>query len=367
MVMIGKPREMTWVNVKAGTSIRVFSQIRDIGGIIMKRFSTFSILFVLVIFLLISAYSGSAEAAQKDWPKGLTIGTAPMGSSYFIILTGWGKLITKHVGVQNAIESTGGPAANIVLIEKGGAELGAATNLVLYQGWNGKDWAKGVQYRKVRAIAPLYPGVFHIYALKSSGIKSIYDLNGKRVCVGASGTTPGILGPMIWDILNIKPAKKVNLGWTDANSALRDGLIDAVQGLMGLPFPCVLELQATHEVTICSIPKNDIPKLREKLPLLGETTVPANTYKGQTEAVPTIDVWGYLLASKDLPDDLVYDIVKATENNIDELIAIHKSARFIKQVNAITNSVVPIHSGAIKYYKEIGIDIPNKLIPPEYK
>ncbi len=333
----------------------------------MKRFFTFSILFVSLMFLLISAHPGTAEAAQKDWPKGLTIGTAPMGSTYFVLLTGWGKLITKHVGIQNAVESTGGPAANIVLIDGGKAELGAATNLVMYQGWHGKDWAKGIQYRKVRSIAPLYPGTLHIYALKAAGIKSIYDLEGKRVCVGASGTTPGILGPMLWEILNIKVAKKVNLGWTDANSAIRDGLIDAVQGLMGLPFPSCLELMSTHEVTICSIPKKDIPKIQKELPLVGETIVPANTYKGQTEDIPTIDVWGYLLAGKDVPADLVYEIVKVTMNNIDELIAVHKSANYIKQLKAINTSVFPLHSGAIKYYKEIGMTIPDNLIPPEYK
>ena len=326
---------------------------------------------VIFCFLVMVAFSfgtlDNAGAAKKGWPKGLTVGSAPMGSTYFILLSGWGELISKHVRVRTAVESTGGPAANIVLIEKGGVELAAATNLVLYQGWHGKAWAKGKKYRKVRAIAPLYPGTFHIYAPKAKNINSIYDLNGKRVCVGASATTPGILGPMLWDILGIKVAKKVNLGWTDANSAIRDGLIDAVQGLMGIPFPSCMELMSTHKVTICSIPKEDIPKVRKALPLLGETIVPANSYKGQTKDIPTIDVWGFLLAGKDLPDDLVYEVVKATMDYHNELLLVHKSARHIKQLKAVANSVVPIHSGAIKYYKEIGITIPDKLIPPEYK
>ena len=328
------------------------------------------ILRMLVILFLVMAVfsvSSTATAASKGWPKGLTIGSAPMGSTYFILLAGWGDLITKKVGVQTAVESTGGPAANVVLIEKGGIELGAATNLVLYQGWNGKAWAKGKKHQEARAILPLYPGTFHIYAPKDRGIKSIYDLNGKRVCVGGSGTTPGILGPMLWDILGIKPAKKINLGWTDANSAMRDGLVDAVQGLMGIPFPSALELSSTHEITICSIPEKDIPKVLKALPLLGKTTVPANTYKGQTQAVPTIDVWGYMLADKDLPNDLVYEIVKKTIENIEDLLLVHKSARHIKDLPAIKNSVIPVHSGAIKFYKEKGIEIPSKLIPPEFK
>ena len=90
-------------------------------------------------------------------------------------------------------------------------------------------------------------------------------------------------------------------------------------------------------------------------------------YKGQTQAVPTIDVWGYMLADKDLPNDLVYEIVKKTIENIDDLLLVHKSARNVKNLPAIKNSVVPIHSGAIKFYKEKGIEIPDKLIPPEFK
>ena len=333
----------------------------------MKKYS--AVLTILFLFLVVFGL-GSQEtigATKKDWPKGLTVGSAPMGSTYFILLSGWGELITKRVEIRTAVESTGGPAANVVLIEKGGIDLGAATNLVLHQGWHGDAWAKGVKYQKARAILPLYPGTFHIYAPRDRGIESIYDLNGKRVCVGGSGTTPGILGPMVWDILGVKPAKKVNLGWSDANSAVRDGLLDAVQGLMGIPFPSCVELSSTHDVVISSIPAKDIPKLRKELPLLGETMVPANTYKGQTEDIPTIDVWGFMLAGKDVPNDVVYEIVKETLKNIDDLLTVHKSARHIKRLKAIANSVIPIHSGAIKYYKEIGIDIPDKLIPPEYK
>jgi hypothetical protein len=333
----------------------------------MKKLVTLLVIMLAAAVLFSPVSPNNAMAAQKDWPKGLTVGTAPMGSTYFILLSGWADLISKHLKISSAAESTGGPAANVVLIEKGQVDLAAATNLVLYQGWHGKAWAKGVEYQKVRAILPLYPGTFHLYAPADRGIKSIYDLEGKRVCVGGSGTTPGILGPMVWEILGINVAKKVNLGWSDANSAIRDGLIDAVQGLMGIPFPSCLELMSTHDVIISSIPEKDIPKLIEELPLLGRTVIPANTYKGQTSDIPTIDVWGYMLAGKDMAADLVYEICKQTMENHNELLQVHKSAKHIKDLKAIANSVVPVHTGALKYYKEIGISVPDKLVPPEAK
>ena len=333
----------------------------------MKKFLLLIVLLLSMAFLFGSINAGPAVAGQKDWPKGLTIGSAPMGSTYFVLLSGWGDLITKRLKIPTAVESTGGPAANVILIDKGQIDLGAATNLVLYQGWEGKAWSKGKKYQSSRTILPLYAGIFHIYSPVDRNIKSIYDLTGKRVCVGGSGTTPGILGPMLWDMLGVKPAKKINLGWSDANAGVRDGLIDAVEPLMGIPSPACVELSSTHKLNICSIPEKDIPMVIKKLPLLGRATIPANSYKGQTKAIPTVNVWGYMLASKKLPADLVYEVCKQTLGNINDLIAVHKAAKNIKTLSAVTDSIIPLHPGAIKYYKEVGIKIPDRLIPPEYK
>lgn len=326
----------------------------------MRKILTAGLIFVaLVAFGL--GNSRSALAAKKDWPKGLTFGTAPMGSTYFILLTGWAQLVTQYVGIQNAVESTGGPAANMVLIHKKQLDLGAATNLVLWQGWHGKAWAKGNKYRDVRAILPLYPGVLQLYALKKSGIKGISAkyLDGKKVNVGPPQTTPGILGPLVFDILNIKP-KVVHLGWADSNSALRDGLLDAVFILIGIPAPTIVEMTSTHKMIISSILEEDIPKVRKALPLMGKTKIPANMYKGQTKDIPTIDVWGYMLARPDLPDDLVYEICKATIDHHDDLLKVHKSAKYIKRLEAIKDCVIPLHPGAIKFFKERGIEVPKK-------
>lgn len=307
------------------------------------------------------------EEVEEEWPSGLTFGTAPMGSTYFILLSGEADLITKYVDITTAAESTAGPAANVGLIEKGEVDLGGATNLVLHMGWTGTGWAEGTKYQRVRAYAPIYPGTWHGMALKGSGIKSVYDLEGKKVCSGATGTTPSILTPLVYDILGIEPAEYVALGWTDANSSLRDGLIDAVQTLAGVPMPSFTEMATTHDVNIWGIPCEDMAKLTEELPLLMETVVPANSFRGQTEELCTIAVWGYMLADKDLPADLVYEITKATAEHVDDLIAIHKSGKHIAELEAMAGSVIPLHSGAIRYYEEIGIEIPDKLYPPEYK
>lgn len=334
----------------------------------MRKAKLWLMLGLVVVLVAAFVLPGCApEEAEEEWPSGLTYGTSSMGSTYFILLSGAADMITKYVGVPTAAEATAGPAANVGLIEKREIDFGGATNLVLYQGWNGLAWAEGTKHQRMRAFAPIYPGTWHGMALKESGIKSIHDCDGKIVCSGPTATTPSILTPMVHELFGIEPAKYVALGWTDANSALRDGMVDVIQTLAGLPMPSFTEMATTHDVNIWGIPCEDIPELLEELPLLMETVIPANTLKGQTEELCTIAVWGFMLADKDLPDDLVYEVTKAIAEHVDELIAIHKSGRHIGELEAMATSVIPLHSGAIKYYEEIGIEIPDKLYPPEYK
>ena len=308
------------------------------------------------------------EEEEEEWPPGLTIGTSSLGSGYYIMLSGWGETLSKYTGVPTAAESTAGPAANIGLIETGEMELGAATNLVLWQAWNSVEgtWAEGEVFEKVRVILPCYPSVLQGLALKASGIESMYDYEGKRVVIGPAGTTPAILLPIIFDTLGIS-VTPVNLGWTDAHLALVDGIVDVVQRSTGYPTASIEETAHSHPLNFIGVSPEDVPKIQEVVPFMSEAVLPAGTYTGVDEDIPTLSMWGYLLASRDLPEDLVYEIVKATVDNIDEIIAIYPHAKNIVNLKMITGSTVPIHPGAIRYYKEVGIEIPENLYPPEYK
>lgn len=299
--------------------------------------------------------------ARAQAPKAVTIGAAPVGGVYFIWGGGFAKLLNETLGVQGAVETTGGPVHNIQLLEGKQLDFGMVTAAPAFEGWHGMGWAKGKQHRNVRVIFPMYTTYFQMYALKKSGIRSIYDLNGKRVGVGPVGGTPATYWPLVFEVTGIKPARVVNAGSADLNSQLKDGLLDANGQSLGLPWPIITEIETTHEINVFGIPKEAAGEFIRKYPYFAEGLIPAGTYKSNKEPVPTLTLWNFMAVNKDASDDFVYRVVKATFERTDILIASHKSAR---EVNAkdIVHSTIPLHPAAARYYREKGIKLPDALV-----
>lgn len=323
---------------------------------------------VLVVgaLLITSLMAGSAFAgeAKVGWPKTATIGAAPVGGTYFIWGGGFAKLLNDKMGIPGSVEVTGGPVHNTQLVDAKQLEFGMVTAAPVYEGWVGSGWAKGKLHRNVRVIFPMYTTYFQMYALKKSGIKSIQDLNGKSVGVGPVGGTPATYWPLILESAGVKPARIVNAGSSDLNNQLKDGLLDANGQSVGLPWVLVTEIETTHEVNFFGVPKADAERFIAKYPFFSEMVVPANTYKSNKEDVHTLTVWNFMTVHKDTPEDFVYEVVKATFANADILIATHKSAVEVKPRN-IVYSPIPLHPGAVRYYREKGIKLPEKLLPPK--
>lgn len=298
--------------------------------------------------------------ARAQAPKAVTIGAAPVGGVYFIWGGGFAKLLNETLGIQGAVETTGGPVHNIQLLEGKQLDFGMVTAAPAFEGWYGMGWAKGKQHRNVRVIFPMYTTYFQMYALKKSGIRSIYDLNGKRVGVGPVGGTPATYWPLVFEVTGIKPARVVNAGSADLNSQLKDGLLDANGQSLGLPWPTITEIETTHEINVFGVPKEAAGEFIIKYPYFAHGTIPAGTYKSSKEDVHTVTIWNFMAVNKEMPDDLAYKAVKATFDRTDILIAAHKSAR---EVNAkdIVHSTIPLHPGAARYYREKGIKLPDAL------
>jgi hypothetical protein len=188
------------------------------------------------------------------------------------------------------------------------------------------------------------------------------DLNDKSVGVGPVGGTPATYWPKILAEAGVKPKRIVNAGSSDLNSQLKDGMLDANGQSVGLPWVTVTEIQTTHDVVVYGVPADTAKKINAKIPSLALGSIPKGTYKSNPDQdIPTLTVWNFMTVNKDAPDDFVYEVLKATFANVDILIAAHKSAKEVKP-EAIVNSPIPLHPGAVKYYKEKGIAIPDKLI-----
>lgn len=327
----------------------------------MKRCTLFVTVLALSVFLMVA----SADAQVKPgWPKGVTIGAAPLGGTYFVWAGGFAKLLNDKVGVPANVESTGGPVHNVQLLQAKNLDFGMVTSAPAYEGFVGDPtgWSKGKKHPDIRVIFPMYTTYFQMYSLKNTGIKSILDLNDKSVGVGPVGGTPATYWPKILEAAGIKPKRIVNAGSSDLNSQLKDGMLDANGQSVGLPWVTITEVETTHEVNVYGVPEDIAKKINEKIPSLALGSMPKGTYKSNPDQdIPTLTVWNFMAVHKDAPEDFVYEVLKATFANVDILIAAHKSAQEVKP-EAIAFSPIPLHPGAVKFYKEKGIAIPDKMI-----
>jgi len=313
---------------------------------------------------------GGESAAQGDrsqWPSSLTIGSASIGGVYHVYAGGWAQIIEKALGIPTGVEVTGGPNHNMQLVQSGAVELGMVTMGPAWEGWHGEgDWTNGVQHRDVRVIFPMYNTYSQWWAFKDSGIKSIYDLEGKIVGVGPAGGTSGTYHPRILELLGIKTTNRL-AGLSDLVTQHLDGQLDANSFASGIPVAGVLETAAQKEIVLFGIDGEAREKVIKEWPYWSPATIPAEAYDFLEEDVETIGIWNMAVCHKDLPDDLVYEIVKAVFDYHDDLVITHSSAVETVPENIVHNTWMWMHPGAIKYFEELGIELPAEVYPPEYQ
>jgi TRAP transporter TAXI family solute receptor len=299
---------------------------------------------------------------KPGWPKELTIGIAPVGGTYYIWGGGFTKLLEEKVGIPGYMLVTGGPLQNTKMVDGKKLDFGMVTSSPVWEGWHGEGWAKGKKHQNTRAMFPMYASYFQVYAMKKAGMKSIRDLNGKSIGVGPSGGTAATYWPKILEMAGVRPSGIVTGGSGDLNRQLKDGVLDASAQAVGLPWVMVKEIETTHEINVLPIPKADAEKFVAKYPHFSTGVIPKGYYKSNADYdVETITVWNFMIAHKDAPQDLVYEVVKKTFENVDILIAAHPAAKETKP-EYIVYSPIPLHPGAVRYYKEKNIKMPDNLI-----
>jgi TRAP transporter TAXI family solute receptor len=306
--------------------------------------------------------SGVVIAQDKsDWPSDITVGTASQGGTYFVYGNGLANFIAENLGVKASGEVTGGPVQNVTLVQTGDHQLGLVTMGPAFEAWEGRsELAPGVEHKDVRALFPMYQTPFQVIALKSSGITSVSDLDGKRVSVGPAGGTPGTYWPLFMESLGVN-ANVSYAGAADAGSQLKDGLIDAFAFAAGLPIPTFSQLSAENEVVMFGLTPDEQTKVLEAYPAMAPYTIASGVYTGHDYDQPTVALWNFAITHKDMPESMIYEIVKLVLDNNDRMLQIHSAAKDTLLENWDKNSFMPYHPGAVKYLEEKGISVPDKL------
>ncbi|NPV70140.1 MAG: TAXI family TRAP transporter solute-binding subunit [Firmicutes bacterium] len=350
-----------------------------------------SVLVVVAVVLSFSACSGQQPAPepkkevqpaqpvpqqpQQGGKKFITIVTGSTGGTYYPVGTILANLWNEKLGstgVAASAQSSGGTVENLNMIKGGEAQLAIAmTNLSLFN-FQGAERFQGKANPKLRFLTALWPDVTQFVVTQASGINSIKDIKGKRFCVGAAGSGTEYSTRMILKViggLTFDDIRKEHLGYFESSQAMQNGQMDGMNAEGGVPTSAVSEIFASAtRVKLLEFSDDDYKKLSKEVPFYVQHVIPANTYKGQDRDVKTLGVKCAIVGNSDLPEDLVYNLVKTMYENLASTKTAHKALEYLTLEKAVQGlPPVPLHKGALKYFKEKGLKVPDDLVPPEAK
>ena len=306
----------------------------------------------IVMAVAVLGGCGGDQGAKKQF---LNIATGGTAGTYYPIGGAFAEILNKEIpGMNASAQSTGATVANINMLKEGSVDLAIVQNDITYYAVNGTEMFKDKKVDNIRGIATLYPETCQFVTLESSGIKSIADLKGKRVAVGAAGSgveanVRQILAAYGIDYSDIKAHY---LSFAEGANALKDGNIDVACLTAGYPTASVQDIASQHKVRLLPVDGDKADALIEKYPFYTKTTIPAGTYAGFDEEIPTVSVMAMLVCTDKVDDKLGGDIAKAIFSNLDRLQAAHSVGKLITKEGAMKGMPLPMNKGAEEFLKK---------------
>ena len=310
------------------------------------RFSTFS--GTATGLIVAAACLLAAPAAQaQSFINVLTGGTSGV---YYPLGVAIGKIYGDKIpNVKTQVRATKASVENLILLQQGRGELAFALGDSLKSAWNGEEEAGfKTKLDKLRTLGAIYPNYIQIVATAESGIKTLADLKGKSLSVGApkSGTELNSRAILAAAGMSYKDLGKVEyLPFAESVDLMKNRQLGATLQSAGLGVASLKDLSTSSPITVVSVPKEVVDKIGA--PFVA-ATIPANTYTGQDKDVPTAAVINYLVTSSAVSDDLAYQMTKLIFDSLPELANAHAAGKEIKLETAAQDSPVPLHPGAIR-------------------
>lgn len=304
-----------------------------------------------------SVFAGASAVRAADFINVLTGGTSGV---YYPMGVAMSKLFGEKIaGSRPSVQATKASVENLNLLQSSKGEIAFTLGDSLIAAWNGDEEAGfGRKLDKLRGIAAIYPNYVQIVASKESGIKTLADLKGKRLSVGApkSGTELSARAILAAAGLGYKDLGKVEyLSFAASVELMKNRQLDATLQSAGLGVASIRDLSTSVEIVMVEIPDSVVAKAGA--PFVA-ATIPAKTYTGQDVEVKTAAVMNYLVTHASVSEKLVYDMTKTVFDNLGDLAAAHAAGKSITLKGAMSGMAVPLHPGAAKYFKEKGIAVP---------
>lgn len=315
----------------------------------------------LAVGAALSVGAAASFAADHKISGSFLMGTGSATGNYYSFGSVLAQVINSHTGANITVSSTGGSVENVRLLKKGENEMALVQTDVNNYALNGVEQFASGAVTNFSAITACYPEMVQIVASKASGIKSVADMRGKRICVGAVGSGYEVAARQILGIygMNYDDIDERFLSQSEGKNALQDDQIDAFFMCSGYPNANVTELSLMGKIEVLSIDDEHLKLLQEKYPFYAPFTTPDDQYN-LGHPVTSVAVMSMLVVLNEISDDDVYAMTAAIYDHLDEIRALNKKGEYMSLEGAFRGIPGNIHPGAARFYEEKGLKVPGK-------
>ena len=325
----------------------------------MKKLVAFLMAFMVLGTLLAGCGGGDkkegAKPAADGGKKFINIATGGTAGTYYPLGGALADVLNKNVpGANASAQSTGASVANVNLLKEGKVDIAFIQNDIAYYAVNGTEMFKDKKVESLKGLATLYPETIQIVTTAKTGIKSLADLKGRKVAVGAAGSGTEANARQILGIAGItyQDIKVQYLSFGEAASALKDGNVDVAFVTAGHPTAAIQDLATQNDVVLIPVDAAMADKLIAKYPYYTKLNIPAKTYNKVDADTPAVAVKCMLAVTDKMDADTGYAVVKALYGNLDRMKAAHNVAKNITKASAKEGMSIKLNAGAEKFFNE---------------
>lgn len=309
--------------------------------------------------LCYAATAATPAVAQQNF---ITIGTGGQTGVYYVVGQSMCRLVnrnTKDHGIRCNAPSSGGSVANVNAIRGGEMDMGVVQSDIQYKAYEGiENFADTGEFKEMRAVFALHGEPLTIVARRDANIEHVKDLKGKRFNVGNPGsgqrdTMDVVMDALGWTLNDFALASQLSAA--EQAAALGDNNIDAMVYVAGHPNGSIQEATTTVDSVIVAVNGEEIDGIIAAQPYYAKATIPGGMYRGNDNDVETFGVRATMVASTNVPEETVYQTVKAVFDNFDRFKRLHPAFANLDEQEMIKEGLsIPLHDGAVRYYKERG-------------
>jgi len=327
-----------------------------------------ALVLVFVLSLVVGCQGGNTESSPSKEPAKQTeiiIGTAGSGGTWYVMGSGIANLVSKYnPDIKMTSSSTHGTVENMRLVGEKRIDVGMTQPPADNYAFNGIELFDGKPEPNLRFMCGGHYSIGQIAVPVESDIKSIADLKGRKVAIGVPGSgVRHFVGRGLLRLggLDLDQIEIVSLNQSQSADALQDGSVEAAVFSGGIPVAGLVNLSMVKEVRILPVPPEAVEKMKKIDPPLGaalkSVTIPAGSYKGQDEDVSACGFITAFTTRDDVPEDIVYKILKTINEHQDELTEVHPSGKEYTLETLASGCGIPPHPGSVRFFKENGITL----------